>query len=103
MLEAVWFVIIPMLSKSMGRRKVCREFVVFVEDAEGTGRNIESIVQQLNFNIQGLKKRYSFFGSSIGVYVADTVCSFEKYYAEADKALYETKKKGKDHFTIRKG
>ena len=79
------------------------EFVVFVEDAEGTGRNIESIVQQLNFNIQGLKKRYSFFGSSIGVYVADTVCSFEKYYAEADKALYETKKKGKDYFTIRKG
>ena len=77
--------------------------MVFVEDAEGTGRNIESIVQKLNFNIQGLKKRYSFFGSSIGVYVADTVCSFEKYYAEADKALYETKKKGKDHFTIRKG
>lgn len=77
------------------------EFVVFVKNMENPDRTIRSIMQRLNSHLGEMKKAYTYFSSSTGVYVTKERCSFEQYYTEADRALYETKKQGKGHYTIR--
>ena len=77
------------------------EFVAFVKNIQTPEQSIDSIMCRLNEHMEQVREKYSFFSSSIGVYVTNQPCSFEQYYIEADQVLYETKKQGKSHYTVK--
>lgn len=79
------------------------EFAAFVENVDESEQNIDSIMQRLQNQMEKVRVEYPFLSSSVGIYVTEDPCSFETYYIEADKALYETKKQGKSHYTVTRG
>lgn len=79
------------------------EFVAFVENVDGSEKSIDSIMQRLQNQMEKVRAEYPFLSSSVGIYVTEDPCSFETYYIEADKALYETKKQRKSHYTVTRG
>lgn len=60
-------------------------------------------MQRLQNQMEKVRVEYPFLSSSVGIYVTEDPCSFETYYIEADKALYETKKQRKSHYTVTRG
>lgn len=55
--------------------------------------------ERIRTSIETAKEKYPFLGISTGIYLTN---AYEHDYVEADRALYETKKRGKGHATIRK-
>lgn len=51
--------------------------------------------------IEAAREEFPFLSISVGAYVTDRRHTYEQYYEEADKALYETKKNGKNDYTVR--
>ncbi|MGO5542957.1 GGDEF domain-containing protein [Blautia sp. HCP3S3_H10_1] len=78
------------------------EFAVFAEDLHDSSTCIEAIMERFKEQIGEAQKDFPFLSISVGVYVTDRRHTYEQYYEEADKALYETKKNGKNAYTVRK-
>lgn len=78
------------------------EFAVFVERLQMPDLNIDTILRRLRTHIEEARVEFPFLSISTGVYLTNGVHTYDEYYLQADQALYETKKKGKDHDTIRK-
>ena len=77
------------------------EFAVFVADIKNPEQSIASMMQRLFHQLEVARVRYPFFSISVGAYVAKEQHSYEHYYAEADRALYQTKERGKGRYTVR--
>ena len=77
------------------------EFAVFAEDLQDPSRCIDGIMIRFDERIKEARKEFPFLSISVGAYVTDRRHTYEQYYKEADKALYETKKKGKNNYTVR--
>ena len=77
------------------------EFAVFVRDLQGSSRCIEGIMKRFNDQIKEARKDFPFLSISVGAYVTNRSHTYEQYYEEADKALYETKNNGKNDYTVR--
>ena len=77
------------------------EFAAFVEGVPDTSESIEGIMQRFQKHLENARKEFPFLGVSVGIYAAERRHTYEQYYSEADKALYETKNGGKNHYTIR--
>lgn len=77
------------------------EFAVFAADIKDPKDSIDSMMKRLFRQLEEAKKKYPFFGISVGVYVSGEQHSYEHYYAEADRALYQTKERGKGRYTLR--
>ncbi len=59
----------------------------------------EAIMERFNDQINEARKEFPFLSISGGVFVTNRRHTYEQYYGEADKALYETKKNGKSNYT----
>lgn len=60
---------------------------------------IEAIMERFNDQINEARKEFPFLSISGGVFITNRRHTYEQYYGEADKALYETKKNGKSNYT----
>lgn len=78
------------------------EFVVFIENICNPDILIEKMMFRFNENMEQVRKKYPFLTSSVGIYITGNQHSFEDYYTGADQALYQTKKKGKNHYTLQR-
>ena len=78
------------------------EFSVFIPHLPNGEQEISDLMQQLNQEVEKAKAKFPFFSISVGIYITDSCQNYEQLYAEADKALYQTKKKGKGCYTIRR-
>lgn len=76
------------------------EFVVFLENIEEPEKIISRIMERFKRNVAEAKKQYPLLSSSVGIYVTDRKYAFEHYYEQADRALYLTKAKGKNGYTV---
>ncbi len=76
------------------------EFVVFARELKHPNKNVAAIMRRFSTNMRRLQERYPFLSSSVGVCVAEGDHAFEHYYENADQALYQTKKSGKNHYTV---
>ncbi len=76
------------------------EFVVFVENVKNPNENIGAMMERLFKKLGQAEARKLPMTSSVGVYVTKEKCAFEEYYARADQALYQTKKRGKNDYTV---
>lgn len=77
------------------------EFVVFVENIHKPAESVEKIMNRFAGEIERVRERYPLLTSSVGIYIANKRHSFKDYYKQVDKALYQTKKEGKNHYTVR--
>lgn len=77
------------------------EFAVFAEDLQDSTRSIANIMERFNRQIEASRMEFPFLSVSVGIYVTDHRHTYEQYYQEADKALYETKRNGKNNYTVR--
>ena len=77
------------------------EFAVFAEDLHDSDKCIEAIMERFRSQLEEAQREFPFLTISIGAYVTDRRHTYEQYYAEADQALYETKKRGKNSYTVR--
>ena len=78
------------------------EFAVFVERLQTPDLNIDTILRRLRAHIEEARREFPFLSVSTGAYLTNGFHTYDEYYVEADRALYETKKKGKNHDTIHK-
>lgn len=77
------------------------EFAVFTEDIADYKSEIPSVMKRFEQNIQKRREKYPLLSASTGIFVSNTTKDFMCYYNETDKALYETKRNGKRHYTVR--
>ena len=78
------------------------EFVVFssISDAESAERKAERLCRKLNTVCEDSGNCWQMAGS-IGIALApQDGTNFKELYAKADKALYVTKKRGKNGYTL---
>lgn len=78
------------------------EFVVFIENIHSPDITIEKMMVRFTENMDEVRRQHPFLTSSVGIYVTGKTHSFEDYYTGADQALYQTKKEGKNHYTIQR-
>ena len=76
------------------------EFAAFIQNMENPDKKVAQIMRRMKHEIEAARKEYPFLGISTGIYVTNIPNSYEHYYAEADRALYQTKKQGKGHATV---
>lgn len=76
------------------------EFSVFIPYLQNGELEISAFMKQLNQEIEKAKTKYPFFSISVGIYITDSNRNYELLYTGADKALYQTKKRGKGDYTI---
>jgi len=76
------------------------EFVVFVENMRDPDKEVEVIMNRFFKNLREKQNTYPYLSSSVGIYVTNEEEGFIEYYQNMDKALYITKKEGKNHFTV---
>lgn len=77
------------------------EFAAFVENVQEYPLAIESIMERFSSQLAKAREKYPFMSVSVGIFVSNTTKDYQRYYQEADKALYETKRNGKSHYTLR--
>ena len=63
---------------------------------------MDTILRRLRAHIEEARREFPFLSVSTGAYLTNGFHTYDEYYVEADRALYETKKKGKDHDTVHK-
>ncbi len=76
------------------------EFVVFMEKLYELDNGIAAIMERFYKNMAAIHMDGLKITSSIGIYAAKEKQDFQHYYKQADKALYQTKKAGKNHYTL---
>lgn len=76
------------------------EFAAFVPHMENPDEKIAQIMRRMKHEVEAARETYPFLGISTGIYMTDVANAYEHYYAEADRALYQTKKQGKGHATV---
>lgn len=76
------------------------EFAVFADRIYDPEKTVKIIMDRFSRQIREAGNRGILMTSSVGVYAARGKCEFETYYSEADRALYQTKKKGKNGYTL---
>lgn len=76
------------------------EFAAFIRNMENPDEKVAQIMRRMKHEIEASRKEYPFLGISTGIYVTNIPNAYEHYYAEADRALYQTKKQGKGHATV---
>lgn len=76
------------------------EFVVFMENVDNPNKNIEGIMRRFFQKLAQKNKSKLPVTCSVGIYASNRKCDFEDYYARADEALYQTKRKGKNGYTL---
>lgn len=78
------------------------EFVVFIEKIHEPEQSIGALMHRFHMHMEKAKETYPFLSCSIGVFVTDRPHSFDEYYTAADQALYESKKRCKGNYTIKR-
>ena len=78
------------------------EFAVFDERLQMPDLNMDTILRRLRAHIEEARREFPFLSVSTGAYLTNGFHTYDEYYVEADRALYETKEKGKNHDTIHK-
>lgn len=78
------------------------EFAAFVKGMASPEAEIARRTKRIRAGVTAAKEKYPFLGISTGIYLTNVPNDYKHYYAEADRALYETKNQGKGHATIRK-
>lgn len=76
------------------------EFAVFMQFTGDITETVNKIMERFRESVAKARERYPFLSTSVGVYASDRKQSFEHFYQEADKALYQIKKNGKDGFNL---
>lgn len=76
------------------------EFAVFLPHLQQPNAEIDSYIKNLDAQVQQAKTDFPFLSVSVGVYITDRAQSYERFYSAADKALYQTKKHEKGHYTV---
>lgn len=76
------------------------EFAVFLPQLTDAENEVSALVKKLHAEVRNAKTDFPFLSISIGIYITDSDQSYEQFYAAADKALYRTKKNGKDSYTV---
>lgn len=76
------------------------EFSVFLSQLENAEQEVTVLMRKLYEEVQKAKIEFPFLSVSIGIYITASCCSYEQFYAAADKALYQTKKNGKGYYTV---
>lgn len=76
------------------------EFVVFADCIQDPELSIAAIMKRFFERLSQSAERGLPISSSVGVFATDRACGFEEYYKQADQALYETKKSGKNDYTM---
>lgn len=77
------------------------EFAAFAKDIKMYQTTVDSIMHRLNQNLEEARKEFPFLHVSVGIFVSNNTKEYYHYYKEADRALYETKRNGKNHYMIR--
>lgn len=77
------------------------EFAAFVSGMQDYKVAINSIMARFTRRLAEARAEYPFISISVGIFVSNTVKDYQRYYQEADWALYETKRNGKNHYAIR--
>lgn len=75
------------------------EFAVFIKDIKDPEFIIERIMKDF-FSSLKEKSDSAPFNSSVGIFITNKKYSYDYYYLQADKALYQAKKQGKNNFSI---
>lgn len=76
------------------------EFIVFMEELLAPEQDLPAILERFQQQLEHARRRCPFLQVSVGIYVTNRPHPYEHYYAEADRALYQTKSNGKNHYTI---
>lgn len=74
--------------------------MVFMEKLYELDNGIAAIMERFYKNMAAIHMDGLKITSSIGIYAAKEKQDFQHYYKQADKALYQTKKAGKNHYTL---
>lgn len=77
------------------------EFAAFTSGMQDYKVAINSIMERFTRRLAAARAEYPFISISVGIFVSNTVRDYQRYYQEADWALYETKRNGKNHYAIR--
>lgn len=77
------------------------EFAAFVSTAEDGRKVAENILDRFSGFMESISCDGSNVSSSAGVFISRRKEAFNYYYRHADEALYETKGKGKNSYTIK--
>lgn len=77
------------------------EFVAFINNVKNYHDVIINVMLQFFEDLEKIKIGEEQLGSSVGIFVSNRKLAFNRYYEGADIALYQTKNKGKNAYTIR--
>ena len=72
-----------------------------MEKIEHPHENIAQIMKRFRDKLQQDCRIHVKITCSVGIYATNESCEFQEYYKYADEALYETKRRGKDGYTLR--
>lgn len=79
------------------------EFFIYWASDQDVRENIKQIMERFFRNLAELSPVGIELKSSVGIYAAHGNVRFEQCYQEADQALYDTKRNGKNGYTVRIG
>lgn len=99
--EFSWLLQMTFRSEDIIYRLGGDEFVVFMEKIEHPHENIAQIMKRFRDKLQQDCRIHVKITCSVGIYATNESCEFQEYYKYADEALYETKRRGKDGYTLR--
>ena len=77
------------------------EFVVFMDQIENPRNTLERVVQRFFEKLNQAGELRRPLTCSIGAFATHCQRPFEHYYAQADQALYQTKRGGKNGYTLK--
>lgn len=76
------------------------EFSVFLSHLNNAEEEIEQLIEKFHAEIQAAKTEFPFLSISVGIYITDSCESYEQFYVAADKALYQSKRKKQQSYTV---
>lgn len=77
------------------------EFVVFMDQIENPRNTLERVIQRFFEKLNQAGELSRPLTCSIGAFATRLRRDFEHYYAQADRALYQTKRGGKNGYTLK--
>ena len=76
------------------------EFAVFVDHVQQPEETISHMMDRLHTNLNECSTEDIALSASGGAFASRTCCDYDHYYAKADAALYETKRRRKGDYTL---
>lgn len=76
------------------------EFSVFLSHLNNAEKEVEQLIEKFHAEVQDAKTEFPFLSVSVGIYITDSCESYEQFYVAADKALYQSKRKKQQSYTV---